>query len=103
MPESRSHKTAKRQAAGKRGKTEVSTPYGRLDARTPRKAVEVERSGNPKRLEHALEKLKNTRGVKRVLRVPAGDQELAKQVAEKVSLTVTITNLKGGNPTRVKP
>ena len=103
MPESRSHKAAKNRAAGKTGKTEVVTPDGRLDVRTRSKAVEIERSGDPRRIRHALEKLKKVRGLARELQVPAKDQPMAQEVAQEVSLTVTITNLNGDNPRRVSP
>ena len=43
MTESQSHKSAKKRAAGKSGNIEVPLPGGRrLDAATPKKAIEVE-------------------------------------------------------------
>ncbi len=59
MAETRSHARAKRKAAGQSGN--VETPLregGRLDASSPRKATEVERSGDPQRLEQAAQRLK---------------------------------------------
>ena len=59
MSESQSHKRAKAKAAGKSGNTETPLPYKRrLDAETKTKAVEIERSGDQKKLEKAAGRLK---------------------------------------------
>ena len=71
MSETRSHKSAKSKAAGSKGRTEVPLKSGKkLDARTPAKATEVERTGNKRSLELAVQRLKESRAGQKVLQVP---------------------------------
>jgi len=71
MVESASHRRAKRAAADKGGATERPIRGGgRLDAVTKAKAVEVERSGDPERLEMAAERLRDSGKPQKVLVVP---------------------------------
>ena len=58
MSETPSHKRAKARAAGKQGRTEVPLSGGRrLDAASPKRATEVERSGNLGSLKAAARRL----------------------------------------------
>lgn len=76
MPESPSHKAAKRKAAGKSGKTEVPLKGGRrLDATRRDAAIEVEKSGN---LDAAAKRLKASRKRQKVLVVPQKDMAKAR-------------------------
>jgi len=59
MAEVPSHNRAKSSTAGQNGKKEVSLFHGRrLDAATPPKAIEIERSGSMVSLEKAAPRLK---------------------------------------------
>lgn len=90
MPESRSHKQGK----GKAARTEVPIPgRRRLDAIRGNNVIEVERSGDPKRLDKALDRLKTQSNKKKFLRVPQKDMEKALQRARKKNMNVTVTNL----------
>ncbi len=90
MPESRSHKQGK----GKAARTEVPIPgRRRLDALRGNNAIEVERSGNPKRLDKALGRLKTQSNRKKILRVPQKDMDKALQRAREKKMNVTVTNL----------
>lgn len=90
MPESRSHKKAKGNAA----KTEVPIPGGgRLDAVRGHSAIEIERGGTPKKIEQALARLKTQQNKSKILRVPQKDMEKAVDIARKNGMNVTVTNL----------
>lgn len=69
----RQHEVLKRKAAGPRGKTEVpikvGSRMGRIDAKTRKKAIEVERGGDPKRIKWALKKLSKSRKPQKILKV----------------------------------
>ena len=96
MPESKSHKEAKKKAAGKSGETEKRLPDGkRLDALTPKKATEVERSGNMSQLEKAAKRLKQSKKPQKVLQVPQKDMKKAKEAMEKTGVSGTIKNMSG--------
>ena len=78
MAENRSHKQAKRKAAGKSGATEVPISQGRrLDAATKRRATEVERSGSREGLEKAADRLRSSKKPQKVLQVPNSDMSKA--------------------------
>lgn len=67
MVESQSHKRAKAQAAGPKGKTEVPIKGNlRLDAITKSKATEIERSGNMQSLSKAARRLQVSRKPQKV-------------------------------------
>lgn len=96
MSESESHKRAKRRAAGPTGETEVPLSRGRrLDAATPRKATEVERSGKLERLEAAAQRLKDSRRGQKVLVVPQADMPKAVEAMRSVGTSGTVKNLSG--------
>ena len=98
MTESQSHKTAKRKAAGKGGRTEVPLKGGkRLDAKTKsgKTATEVERSGSASGLEKAAGRLKKSRSKRKVLQVPQPDMAKAAAAMRKVGTKGTVKNLTG--------
>ena len=69
----RRHKQLKRQAAGKRGKTEVPVKVGRkkgrYDAERRKKAIEIERGCDPNRIKWALQKLAASNKSQKTLKV----------------------------------
>lgn len=90
MPESRSHKKGKGNAA----RTEVPIPGGRrLDAIRGNSAIEVERGGTPQKIDQALSRLKTQKNKNKILRVPQKDLEMAAERARKKEIKVTVTNL----------
>ena len=104
MTESKSHKRAKRKAAGKSGKTEAPLKGGgRLDARTKIKATEIERSGTPRRLKAAARRLKRSRKRQRVLVVPQRDMNKAVDAMQEVGTTGTVKNINGTKRRQVRP
>ncbi len=99
MPESPSHKAAKRRAAGKSGKTEVPIKGGRrLDATRKDTAIEVERSGNVKA---AARRLKISKKKKKVLQVPLQDMAKARQALRNAGIGGTVKNMSGSRVSRV--
>ncbi len=101
MSESEIHETTKRREAGKGGKTEAPTPGGRLDAATDKRAVEVERSGSPQRLQRAATKLKNSGKPTRVLVVPQKDLAKGREALRKAGVSGTVKNMSGTKSTHV--
>lgn len=96
MPESKSHKRAKKRAAGKTGKTEVPLKGGgRLDAQTKGRATEVERSGDRKRLKRAARRLMRSRKRQKVLQVPNQDMGKATAAMREVGVGGTVKNMSG--------
>lgn len=95
MPESAAHKAAKKRAAGATGSTEVETKGGRLDAATRTKAVEVERSGDPRRLRHAATKLKNSGKASKVLVVPQKNLAKGRDALRRSGVSGTVKNMSG--------
>ena len=98
MGESDAHKKTKSRAAGQHGKTEVPLPSGgRLDALTSggKRATEVERSGNPKRLGEAAQRLKEASATQRVLQVPQKDMGKATQAMKEAGVPGTVKNIGG--------
>ena len=98
MTESRSHKSAKRKAAGKGGRTEVRLKGGRrLDAKTKsgNTATEVERSGSNSALEKAAGRLKKSGSIRKVLQVPQPDMAKAAAAMRKVGTKGSVKNLSG--------
>ena len=91
MAESNSHKRAKGRAAGT---SEVKLPSGRrLDSRSPKRATEVERSGNPRMLERAAERLKESRASQKVLQVPQKDMDKATAAMRSKNVSGTVKNM----------
>ena len=96
MSESESHKKAKRAAAGKGGRTEVPLSGNRrLDAATPSRATEVERTGSQKALEKAARRLRDSGKKQKVLQVPNQDMDKATEAMRKVGVSGTVKNLGG--------
>ena len=96
MAESRAHRDAKRRAAGRSGKNECPLPSGRrLDACTPARAIEVERSGQPLLLRRAAERLAESGKSQHVLIVPNHHMDLADKAMREVGVTGTVKNLGG--------
>ncbi len=106
MPETPSHRRAKKKAAGAGGQTEVPLPGGkRLDARTQGggRATEVERSGSPQGLAAAARRLKLTRAPQKVLQVPQKDMAAAAQAMQKAGVGGTVKNMGGTKRRAVRP
>ena len=102
MAETPSHHKAKTRAAGKGGKTEVALPGGkRLDAKSAGggRATEVERSGSPKALEAAADRLKRSRANQKVLQVPNPDMDAAAEAMRDKGVSGTVKNM-GGTKSR---
>ena len=96
MSESNSHKNAKNKAAGKSGRTEVPlSRKRRLDAATPAKATEVERSGSASGLEKAAQRLKDSGRKQKVLQVPQKDIPKAVVAMKKKRVQGTVKNMGG--------
>ena len=96
MPESSSHKRAKRKAAGKRGQTEKPLRGGgRLDAESKGRATEVERSGNISSLRKAAKRLKSSGKRQKVLIVPQKDMDKATQSMRDEGVSGTVKNMGG--------
>ena len=96
MVEKSTHRRAKANAAGKNGRTEVRISRNRrLDAITRAKAVEIETSGQPKRLEKAALRLKDSGKKQRLLVVPQKDMRKARVAIKAARTTGTVRNLSG--------
>lgn len=86
------HRRHQKKAAGHRGQIEVHI-NGFLDVRTPKKAIEIERTGKSERIEKALQRLAKVRKPHRILKVPNNDLSKACRIARKRRQKVTISNL----------
>lgn len=96
MAESQSHKRAKSKAAGKGGKTETPLKDNRrLDAKTLKKATEIERSGSKSGLEKAAQRLKDSGKPQKVLQVPQNDMDKATQAMRAKNVKGTVKNMSG--------
>jgi hypothetical protein len=96
MAESQSHKRAKAEAAGEKGKTEVPIKGNRrLDATTKSKATEIERGGNMQSLSKAARRLKVSHKPQKVLQVPQKDMTKAAKAMQKVGVKGTVKNISG--------
>ena len=105
MPESPTHRRAKKRAAGSNGRTEV--PLGgrkRLDALTKggRRATEIEHSGSSAGLNAAANRLKKSRAPQKVLQVPQNDMGNAAVAMRKAGIGGTVKNMKGTKRLRVR-
>lgn len=102
MAEGTTHRRVKAKAAGKSGRTEVGISGNtRLDAFTRSKAVEVEISGHPERLEMAARRLKASGKEQLVLVVPQKDMNKARVAIKAARTSGTVQNLSGTKYTRV--
>ena len=96
MSETPSHRRAKNKAAGKAGRTEVPLRSGkRLDARTPSRATEVERSGTSSGLAKAAQRLKESGAPQKVLQVPQKDIAKAAEAMRTAKVSGTVKNMSG--------
>jgi hypothetical protein len=96
MSESQSHKRAKAKAAGPSGQTEKPLPgHRRLDAATRGRATEVERSGDPRKLQEAAHRLAAAGKPQRVLQVPQKDMDKAAEAMRAAGLSGTVKNMGG--------
>lgn len=103
MGETPSHRSAKSKAAGGSGQTEVRLPSGkRLDARSPARATEVERSGTTTGLEKAARRLKESGARQKVLQVPQSDMGAAAEAMKKIGVSGTVKNMGGTKRRSVK-
>ena len=103
MSETPSHKRAKSKAAGKSGRTEVPLKSGqRLDARSAKRATEVERSGTSAGLAKAASRLKQSRAAQKVLQVPQQDMAKAAKAMKDVGVSGTVKNMGGTKRQSVK-
>ncbi len=105
MPESSKHRRIKGTEAGKSGKTETPLPGGKiLDARTARKAVEVQTTVTPQELLKAAKRLRASGRPQKVLVVPKPKHvgEAAKAMRQaKVSGTARTPRRPGRPPAKV--
>ena len=96
MSESDSHKRAKTKAVGQAGKTEAPLRGNRrLDATTPGKAIEIERSGTMPGLEKAAKRLKDSGKPQKVLQVPQKDMAKAAKAMRNIGAGGTVKNMSG--------
>lgn len=96
MPETKSHKRAKKKAAGKKGEMEKRLKGGsRLDAATLRRATEVERSGDLGPLRSAAKRLKKSGKKQKVLQVPQKDMDKAAKAMRREGVSGTVKNMSG--------
>ena len=97
------HRKIQRKIAGKKGKIEVPIKgKKRLDVLKGKKGVEVERSGDPRRISLALSRLKSKKTLKKELRVPQKDLDKATEIARKKRMKVVISNISGTKKRRIK-
>lgn len=105
MPETKTHKTAKKRAAGRGGETEVPLKGNkRLDALTQGggRATEVERSGSKQGLDKAAKRLKSSDASQKVLQVPQKDMKKAVEAMRDAGVGGTVKNMGGTKATRVR-
>ena len=96
MAESDSHRRAKARAAGRSGQTEMPLPGGRrLDAASPKRATEIERSGTAAGLRKAAERLKSSRRPQKILQVPQTDMSKAAEAMRRAGVGGTVKNMSG--------
>lgn len=106
MSETESHRRAKIKAAGSGGQTEVPLSGNRrLDALTADggRATEIERSGDPAKLEQAARRLAASGANQHVLVVPQGDMDDAAAAMRKAKLSGTVKNITGTKRRTVRP
>jgi len=90
----RTHRRHQKKAAGRQGQIEVHID-GFLDVRTPKKAIEIERTGKSEGIEKALQRLAKTRKPHKILKVPNKNLSKACRIAHERRQKVTISNLSG--------
>ena len=96
MSESNAHKKAKEKAAGKSGQTEVPIKGNRrIDAATKNRATEIERSGNPKLISKAGNRLMDSGKNQKIIKVPQKDINKAKTSLKDSGFKGTLSNIGG--------
>jgi len=86
----------KKRAAGAAGQTEKRIPSKRrLDAATPKRAVEVERGGSPSAWRKAIGRLRDSRKPQKILQVPQWDMAGAAGEMRGMGVSGTVKNLSG--------
>ena len=96
MTETPAHRRAKAKAAGKAGQTEVKLGSGRrLDARSPGRAMEVERSGSSAGLRKAAQRLQESGANQKILQVPQKDMSKAAEAMRDAGVSGTVKNMGG--------
>ena len=88
------HRRHQKKAAGRTGRIEVPID-GLLDVSTPKKAIEIERTGRTKRIDKAVQRLAKSRKPHKILKVPNKDLSKACRIVRKKKRKVTISNLSG--------
>ena len=104
MPETHSHRRAKKRAAGPGGRTEIPLKGKlRLDALTKGggRATEVERSGSSAGLAAAAQRLKMSKAPQKVLQVPQKDMGSAVKAMRRAGIGGTVKNMGGTKRWRV--
>lgn len=94
VKKTRTHHRHQKKAAGRLGRIEVPI-NGFLDVKTPKKAIEIERTGKSERIGKALQRLAKTRKPHKILKVPNKDVSKACRIARERRQKVTISNLSG--------
>ena len=90
------HRRAQARVARPGGRTEVPiSGRRRLDVKKGNRAVEIERSGQPSRINAALSRLRTQRNALRELRVPQRDLDKATGLARETGLKMQVKNLAG--------
>ena len=106
MAETDTHKRAKNQAAGSRGRAEVPLPGGqRLDALSQgggRRATEVERSGTRAGLNAAARRLRKSGAAQKVLQVPQMDMDAAARAMRDAGIGGALRNMGNTKRRRVR-
>ena len=105
MAETDTHKRAKNQAAGSRGRAEVPLPGGqRLDALSQggRRATEVERSGTRAGLNAAARRLRKSGAAQKVLQVPQMDMGAAARAMRDAGIGGALKNMGNTKRRRVR-
>lgn len=103
MLEIESYRQAKRRAVGPDGLNDVPMKrVRRIDASSPNRATEVERSGDPERIRLAVLRLKNSERQQKILQVPHSYVPLAAYTMWNVGVSGTVKNLSGTKTVRVR-
>lgn len=94
---SQRHTRLQNKVAGNKGRKEVpiriDRKIRRRDVMTPKKVYEIERSGEPQKIELALKRLQASRKPHKILKVPNKDLSTAAKIRGKRNITVS--NLSG--------
>lgn len=95
MPKTHRHKTGRDSTTYRSGRVEYSIKTGRGDIASPKRAVEIERSGSLSGLQKAATRLKESRRSQKILQVPHKDMNKAVGVMRTVGVSGTVKNMSG--------